>query len=43
MAKKTYFLLAALLVATLAVGCGGDKDKGINKDKDRPKLEDKEK
>ena len=43
MVKKICFVLAALLAATLAVGCGGDKDKGINKDKDRPKLEDKDK
>jgi hypothetical protein len=43
MANKLYLLVAALLLTTLGLGCGGDKDKGINKDKDRPRLEDKEK
>jgi len=43
MRKTVNWLLAAVLLAGLALGCGGDKDKGINKDKDRPKMEDKEK
>lgn len=36
-------LLACWLsLALLAVaGCGGDRDKGINKDKDRPTAEEK--
>jgi hypothetical protein len=29
-------LQAALLLAGLSFGCGGEKDKGINKDRDRP-------
>jgi hypothetical protein len=43
MLKKLGFLLAAVLLTSLGAGCGGDKDKGINKDKDRPKMEDKDK
>jgi hypothetical protein len=32
-------LLLVLLAGML--GCSGDRDKGINKDKDRPKVEEK--
>jgi hypothetical protein len=34
------FLLAALL-ALLSASCSSDKDKGINKDKDKPRAGDK--
>jgi hypothetical protein len=38
--KKTLLLLAAVLIC-LATGCGGDKDKGINSGKDRPRAADR--
>ncbi len=41
MRKIVYWLLVVVFLGTIALGCGGDKDKGINKDKDRPKTEDK--
>jgi hypothetical protein len=41
MLKKYLFLVVAILLASGALGCGGDKDKGIYKDKDRQKVEDK--
>ena len=37
-------LLAVLLLVALStflVGCGNDADRGVNKDKDRPKATDK--
>jgi hypothetical protein len=34
-------LLAALLLSGL--GCGGERDKGVNKDRDRPQPADKNK
>jgi hypothetical protein len=40
----TRLLLAAMILCTtLAVGCGGDKDKGANRDKDRQTVKDKNK
>jgi hypothetical protein len=37
--KQLLTLLAvAALFLSLATGCGGDKDKGINSNKDRPKA-----
>jgi hypothetical protein len=33
--------LAAILVGSLALGCGGDKDRGKNRNKDRQKAEKK--
>ena len=29
-------VLLAVLIALLPAGCGSDKEKGINKDKDKP-------
>jgi hypothetical protein len=40
MRKVLLCLLAALLFAP-ALGCGGDKDKGINSNKDKPRAADK--
>lgn len=40
MRKLLIALLAIVLIVPL-VGCGGDKDKGINKDKDKPRAADK--
>jgi hypothetical protein len=39
---KRFFclLLCAFLTASLC-GCGGDKERGINKDKDKPRAGDK--
>jgi hypothetical protein len=36
MKRLTSFLLA-LLLPVLILGCSGDKDKGINKDRDKPR------
>jgi hypothetical protein len=30
-----------ILLVLGVIGCGSERDRGINKDKDRPKLEDK--
>jgi hypothetical protein len=30
-----------LLLLVGLIGCGSDRDRGVNKDKDRPKLEEK--
>jgi hypothetical protein len=35
--KHLRSLLAVCLLAALAVGCGGETGKNINKDKDKPK------
>lgn len=43
MRKKSVTVLAALLAASSMLGCSRDKDKGINKDKDRPRIENKSK
>jgi hypothetical protein len=32
-----------VILAFSVVGCGSEKDKGINKDKDKPKAAEKEK
>jgi hypothetical protein len=40
MVKRLTQLVVALLLTGCLLGCGGDKDKGINTDKDRPKMED---
>jgi hypothetical protein len=36
--KRILLLFAAFLLSLQALGCGGDTDKGINKDKDRPEA-----
>ncbi len=41
--KRLVALVLAVLVAALVPGCGGDKDKGINKERDRPKPVDRDK
>ena len=41
MRRLIAILLTLFAVATLS-GCGGDKDKGIEKDKDRPRSEDRD-
>jgi predicted small lipoprotein YifL len=40
MKRLTFVLLAALLAVSLA-GCGNDKEKGINKDRDMPRAAEK--
>jgi len=37
MKKAISYLALALVMAGLCLGCRGDRDKGINKDKDKPK------
>jgi hypothetical protein len=37
MIQRTLLLLLALLLTAAAAGCGSEKDKGINKDMDRPR------
>jgi hypothetical protein len=34
--------MLALAVLIALVGCGGERNKGVNKDKDRPKMEEKQ-
>jgi hypothetical protein len=36
---KRLFLVAVLLCSCLLHGCGGDKNKDVNKDKDRQKTD----
>jgi hypothetical protein len=36
-------LLLGLLITGLLSGCGGDRDRGINRDADRPRSADKQK
>jgi hypothetical protein len=36
--KRILLFLTALLLLVQALGCGGETDKGINKDKDRPQA-----
>jgi hypothetical protein len=31
-------LVAAVLLAALAAGCGSEKDRGVNRDRDRPRA-----
>ena len=38
---KASFVCACILVGVLSLGCGGDRDKGINKDLDRPRSTEK--
>jgi hypothetical protein len=35
--KRILWLLLAVLLAGAPAGCAGEKDRGINKDKDRPR------
>ena len=41
MLKKWFTYAAICLLMTVALGCGSDKDKGINSHKDKPKAADK--
>jgi hypothetical protein len=36
--KRILLAVVVLSLALHALGCGGDTDKGINKDKDRPET-----
>ena len=36
--KRFAFLLVCMGWAAFALGCGGDKDKGINSNRDKPKA-----
>jgi hypothetical protein len=40
--RKLLFVLLTLLAVGTISGCGGDKEKGIYKDQDRPKSDDKD-
>jgi hypothetical protein len=35
--KRLAGLLLAVLLSALVLGCGSDKDKGMNKDRDKPR------
>jgi hypothetical protein len=38
--KRVFTLIvSAALLAVLASGCGGDREKGVNSNKDRPKAD----
>jgi hypothetical protein len=39
--KRWLTILLAIVLAGGVAGCGGDKDKGANKDKDLPRAPDK--
>jgi hypothetical protein len=41
MKRTLLLLLTAALLVSLGTGCGGDKEKGINRNKDRPKAADR--
>jgi hypothetical protein len=43
MLKRLSVIVLAVLLAGFSAGCGGDKDKGINKNKDKPRAGDKDK
>lgn len=38
MTRYRCWLLVALLLSVLITGCGSDRKKGVNEDKDRPKA-----
>ena len=40
--RKLLLFVAMLLGLGTLSGCGGDRDKGINKDQDRPRSDDKD-
>ncbi len=40
-AMRTSFVFACILFGVLGLGCGSDRDKGINKDLDRPRSTEK--
>ena len=42
MTRAARVMLALVLCAVLAAGCGGDAAKGVNKDKDKPKPAEKD-
>jgi hypothetical protein len=39
--KRLFYLLLCVCLAVGLSGCGGSQDRGINKDKDKPKAGDK--
>ncbi len=39
--KSILMVLTAVLLASLLTGCGGEKEKGVNSNKDRPKAADR--
>jgi hypothetical protein len=39
--RRVLTALLAVLLALPAAGCGGERDKGINKDRDKPRAPDK--
>jgi hypothetical protein len=39
--RRWFFLLLCACLAVVPLGCGGSQDRGINKDKDKPKAGDK--
>ena len=41
--KTVLSLFCVALLAALLAGCGGEKDRGRNRDKDKPHAADKEK
>jgi hypothetical protein len=36
--RRLTAVFLALVLAGLAAGCGGDKDRGVNRDRDRPRA-----
>jgi hypothetical protein len=40
--RRLLFLLLTLVAVGSLAGCGGDKDKGIYRDQDRPRSDDRD-
>jgi hypothetical protein len=38
---KVSFVFACIVLGVLSLGCGSDRDKGVNKDLDRPRSTEK--
>ena len=41
--RRLLYLLTALLLTTVLVGCGSEKERGQNRNQDKPQASDKEK